>query len=231
MEPAPPTGVVSSGKARCAQRDARRSGLQRPLLRVRVTKYAKYACPNHAECGVASPERPTGVVEGDRYDTSVAAEIITAKHGYHLPVYRQQDLFAGSGSMGLEALSRGATYCCFFERQRAALDALRRNIRDLQAESAAEVILRDAWRAAATSPDGRAFDLIVLDPPYRESQHPDADGPVRRLLARLALSPDARPLVLLHHERSVCYELPPDDVWHILDQRTYGSNTITMFLR
>jgi transposase len=70
---------------------------ERPKLRVRVTKYPKYACTNHADCGVASPERPTGLVEGDRYDTSVAAEIITAKYGFHLPVYRQQDLFAGSG--------------------------------------------------------------------------------------------------------------------------------------
>ncbi|MBI4717203.1 MAG: 16S rRNA (guanine(966)-N(2))-methyltransferase RsmD [Planctomycetes bacterium] len=148
-----------------------------------------------------------------------------------LPPLVVADLFAGSGSMGLEALSRGAAHCCFFERQRAALDALRRNIRDLQAESGAEVILRDAWRAAATSPDGRAYDLILLDPPYRESKCPDADGPVRRLLARLALSADARPLVLLHHERSVLYELPPDDAWRILDQRTYGSNTITMFQR
>ena len=70
---------------------------ERPKLRVRVTKYPKYACPNHADCRVASPERPTGLVEGDRCDASVAAEIITAKYGYHLPVYRQQDLFAGSG--------------------------------------------------------------------------------------------------------------------------------------
>jgi transposase len=68
-----------------------------PKLRVRVTKYPKYACPQDSMCGVASPERPIGLVEGDRYDTSVAAEIITAKYGYHLPVYRQQDLFAGSG--------------------------------------------------------------------------------------------------------------------------------------
>jgi transposase len=68
-----------------------------PKLRVRVTKYPKYACPKDSACGVASPERPIGLVEGDRYDTSVAAEIITAKYGYHLPVYRQQDLFAGSG--------------------------------------------------------------------------------------------------------------------------------------
>jgi len=70
---------------------------ERPKLRVRVTKYPKYACPNHAGCGIKSPQRPTGLVEGDRYDTSIAAEIITAKYGFHLPVYRQQDLFAGSG--------------------------------------------------------------------------------------------------------------------------------------
>lgn len=70
---------------------------QPPKLRVRVKKYPKYACPQDPKCGVASPERSIGLVEGDRYDTSVAAEIITAKYGYHLPVYRQQDLFAGSG--------------------------------------------------------------------------------------------------------------------------------------
>lgn len=70
---------------------------ERPKLRVRVTKYPKYACPADAGCGIGSPERAQGLVEGNRYDTSVAAEIITAKYGFHLPVYRQQDLFAGSG--------------------------------------------------------------------------------------------------------------------------------------
>jgi len=70
---------------------------ERPKLRVRVTKYPKYACKNQPQCGVTSPERPTGLVEGDRYDTSIAAEVLTAKYGYHLPIYRQQDLFAGSG--------------------------------------------------------------------------------------------------------------------------------------
>lgn len=72
---------------------------ERPVLRVRVTKYPKFACENASECGISSPERPTGLVEGDRYATSVAAEIITAKYGYHQPVYRQQDYFAGSGWM------------------------------------------------------------------------------------------------------------------------------------
>jgi hypothetical protein len=46
---------------------------------------------------LASAERPTGIVEGDKYDTSIAAQIITHKYAYHLPLYRQQDMFAGSG--------------------------------------------------------------------------------------------------------------------------------------
>lgn len=70
---------------------------ERPKLKVRVTKYPKYACPGEPQCGVSAPQRLPGLVEGNRYDTSVAAEIITAKYGYHLPLYRQQDWFGGSG--------------------------------------------------------------------------------------------------------------------------------------
>lgn len=64
---------------------------------VEVNVYPKYVCSGCSECGVTSAERPTGIVEGDRYDTSVAAQIITQKYAYHLPLYRQQDMFAGSG--------------------------------------------------------------------------------------------------------------------------------------
>jgi transposase len=70
---------------------------ERPQLKVRVTKYAKFACKNAPQCGVGSADRPTGLIEGDKYDASIAAEIIANKYGYHLPIYRQQDLFAGSG--------------------------------------------------------------------------------------------------------------------------------------
>jgi transposase len=68
-----------------------------PKRRVRVTVYPKYACPSEPQCGVVSPERPTGIVEGNKYDASVAAEIITHKFGYHMPIYRQQDYCATSG--------------------------------------------------------------------------------------------------------------------------------------
>ncbi len=68
-----------------------------PQLFVELRKYPKYSCPNEPECGISSPERPTGIVEGDKYDTSVATEILVSKFAYHLPIYRQQDRFAGTG--------------------------------------------------------------------------------------------------------------------------------------
>jgi transposase len=70
---------------------------KRPELYVLVKKYPKYACVGNPACGVRSPERPTSLVEGDRYDTSVAAAVVEAKWFHHLPIYRHQDIFAGSG--------------------------------------------------------------------------------------------------------------------------------------
>jgi transposase len=70
---------------------------ERPKLKVLVTKYPKYACSRAAPCGVSQAERPKGLVEGNRYDTSIAAEIITSKQSFHMPLYRQQDCFAGCG--------------------------------------------------------------------------------------------------------------------------------------
>lgn len=57
----------------------------------------KCVCKGHEECGVVEAPRPVGLVEGNRYDTSVAAQIITHKYSYHLPIYRQQDIFASCG--------------------------------------------------------------------------------------------------------------------------------------
>lgn len=70
---------------------------ERARLRVRVTKYAKYADPKKPHAGVSSPQRPTGLVEGNRFDTSVAVEVLADRFFYHLPYYRQQDMFAGCG--------------------------------------------------------------------------------------------------------------------------------------
>jgi hypothetical protein len=58
---------------------------------------AKYVDAQNPQAGVQSPGRPIGLVAGNRYDASVAVEIIAAKYFYHLPFYRQQDMFAGGG--------------------------------------------------------------------------------------------------------------------------------------
>jgi transposase len=69
-----------------------------PQMIIERTLIPKYACTKASECGVvAAAARPKGLVEGNKYDTSVAAEIMVAKYAYHMPVYRQQDLFASCG--------------------------------------------------------------------------------------------------------------------------------------
>jgi len=76
---------------------------------------------------------------------------------------RVLDLFAGSGALGLEALSRGAGGCTFVEQDRAALDALGRNIRTLAADPRSEV---RAGSVLALGPAPAPYDLVLMDPPY-----------------------------------------------------------------
>ncbi|HET9985378.1 MAG TPA: 16S rRNA (guanine(966)-N(2))-methyltransferase RsmD [Longimicrobiales bacterium] len=84
----------------------------------------------------------------------------------YLPDARVLDLFAGSGALGLEALSRGAASATFVERAGGALRALRANIEKLGAEEV-EVVRGDAL-AYARALGPHAFDLAVADPPYDE---------------------------------------------------------------
>ena len=80
---------------------------------------------------------------------------------------RVLDLFAGSGAMGLEALSRGAESVVFVERDRAAADAIVRNL-DKLGLAGATVVRDDAARVlAADAAAGRRYDLVLVDPPYR----------------------------------------------------------------
>ena len=86
------------------------------------------------------------------------------------------DLFAGSGALGLEALSRGAAHCVFVENDRRAVEAIRSNLAALGASG--EVLARSAEHAALPAP----ADLAFLDPPY-------GSGLAPAVLARLAIAP------------------------------------------
>lgn len=148
-----------------------------------------------------------------------------------LPALRVADLFAGSGSLGLEALSRGAACCCFVEDNVDALAALRLNVEALGAKSSASIAVRDAWAYGASDSDREPFDLIFLDPPYRETVDSSDDGRVAGFLRSLAGGETDRALVVLHHPATVSFDAPRTDGWTVADVRRFGTNGITLFSR
>ena len=126
------------------------------------------------------------------------------------------DLFAGSGALGIEALSRGATTATFVDSAPAAIRAVRANLDALELE--AEVRRADArafLRAARTA--GRQYDLVLIDPPYRRASALAGD-----LAAALppVLAPGAR--VAVESDRRAPLELG----LVLADERRYGDTVI-----
>ena len=129
---------------------------------------------------------------------------------------RVLDLFAGSGALGLEALSRGAAQVTFVETAPAALKALRANLAAVGAD--AEVVRADALRWLRGAPgDARQYDLVFLDPPYRRAE---ALGATLSELLPAVLAPGA--LVVAESDRRSPLELSI----HATDERRYGDTLI-----
>lgn len=130
---------------------------------------------------------------------------------------RVADLFAGSGALGLEALSRGAAHCLFVEQEAEALRALRANIAALRAQQRADV---RAASVMSLGPAKEATDLILLDPPYGTG----AGQVAIDRLARLGWI-GAATWVALETGRGEELKVPALD---IETQRKVGSATLTL---
>jgi 16S rRNA (guanine(966)-N(2))-methyltransferase RsmD len=130
-----------------------------------------------------------------------------------LPGARVVDLFAGSGALGLEALSRGAAHADFVEITPASLQALRSNIEGLDAESRATIYRADALRFVAKLAPA-TYDVAFADPPYNL-------GMAQRLTSLWLRNPFA---AILGVEHDTHEELPEGG-----DMRTYGGTAITLF--
>ncbi len=160
---------------------------------------------------------PTGVVTrptGDRV-REAAFSLIGPVEGAAV-----LDLFAGTGAMGLEALSRGASHCVFVERDNAACRVIRANLEKLRLTGAI-VLNRDADSALRDErARGHRYDLVLADPPYD-----DWDRHASSLAALLAdvLEPDA--LVVVETSSRIEPALPLD----LVTSRRYGSARITVF--
>lgn len=112
--------------------------------------------------------------------------------GAHVVDARVADLYAGSGALGLEALSRGAARCLFVERARPALEALRANVEKLRYGGQAEIITQDVERWLKSRPATAPLDLVFLDPPYGL---PNLGEVVELAGKHLALAPGALVIV------------------------------------
>lgn len=130
-----------------------------------------------------------------------------------LPGARVVDLFAGSGALGLECLSRGAAHATFVERAREAQRAIQANMETLQTGDSARLVRGDAFSwLAGVSP--HTFDLALADPPYEE-------GYAARLIQLFSEHPFARELWVEHRTGE---PLPPLEG---LRSRRYGDTTLT----
>ena len=132
------------------------------------------------------------------------------------------DLFAGSGAMGLEALSRGARRCVFVESDRAACAEIHDNLGKLRL-TGAHVLHKDAFQAMREERGaGRSYDLVLVDPPY-------GDWPELHSLLFEALPSTIAPDGLLVVETSAKVE--PELPLTRVTSRRYGSARITLFTR
>lgn len=133
---------------------------------------------------------------------------------------RVLDLFAGSGALGIEALSRGAARATFVERAHPVAQVLRENLRALELDG--EVVERDAARALSQLP-AAGFDLVLADPPYALAVDAGVMGELLRVLA---------PGGLLVLERAKKSDAPPElDGLPLTDQRVYGSTKVFIYER
>lgn len=136
---------------------------------------------------------------------------------------RVLDLFAGSGNLGLEALSRGAEYALFNDHGRESAAVIRGNVAKLGFEHSAKVLCLDylsAIRMAAG--DGPGFDLVFLDPPYRAGLVEQA---MAAMLEEGVLRAGAR--VIVEHAGKLPPETPQG--FTLADRRAYGDTALSFY--
>jgi 16S rRNA (guanine966-N2)-methyltransferase len=140
-----------------------------------------------------------------------------------MPVFqdaRVLDVFAGTGALGLEALSRGARFATFIENDRAARTALAQNVKSLGEDARTRILAADGTQLPRA--DG-PYDLVFLDPPYRS-------GLAERALATLKEMGWLAPEALLVLELAAREKFSPPTDFQILEERHYGAGRL-VFLK
>jgi 16S rRNA (guanine966-N2)-methyltransferase len=120
--------------------------------------------------GTAKGVRLSSVPRGVRPVSDMAREGLFSSLGPAVLDARVLDLYAGTGAMAIEAISRGAAHAVLVERNRAALRTIRDNLERTRVADRAEVVGGDVAKVLAGDDLGRPFDLVLADPPYDTPQ-------------------------------------------------------------
>jgi 16S rRNA (guanine966-N2)-methyltransferase len=140
---------------------------------------------------------------------------------------RVLDLYAGTGALALEALSRGALGATLVESSRAALDAIDANVNALGVRDRAHVIAADVRRVVGRLARERPFDLVLVDPPWAIVDSGEAIDALAELVAGGALAESAT-LVLEHASRSAVAALDVNGLRRVQTRR-YGDTALTFY--
>ena len=134
---------------------------------------------------------------------------------------RVLDLFAGTGALSLEAVSRGAKSAVMIDMDRAACDCIKKNMESTRLKERCRLIPRDYRQAIKTlEAEGAQFDVVFIDPPYRMENTGEMCA---ELYDRGLLSPEA--MILVEHRRGMAPLIDPR--FEAFDQRNYGDTQIT----
>jgi 16S rRNA (guanine966-N2)-methyltransferase len=176
------------------------------------------ATPSHATPSHATPShdglRPTS----DRVREAVFNILAHGMDGFTLEGARVVDLFAGTGALGLEALSRGAAFCLFIETDAAARGLIRTNVEAFGLTGLTKIFRRDATDLGSAGPRD-VVTLAFLDPPYDRGL---ADTALAALVNGGWLAPGA--VVVIEERSSAVVTLPPGLAE--ADRRRYGDTQV-----
>jgi 16S rRNA (guanine966-N2)-methyltransferase len=134
------------------------------------------------------------------------------------------DLFAGTGSLGIEALSRGAEKAVFVDKSPHAIRLIRRNVQACILEDRSRIWKRNVlWGLDSVTPEGRAFDLVFVDPPYEKDL-------AKRTLDLLDRAETTSPEATIVVEHSTRDSLPEQTTrLNLNDQRRHGKTLVSFY--
>ncbi len=137
------------------------------------------------------------------------------------------DLFAGTGSLGLEALSRGARFCYFLETSKETQQVLLRNIANNHFKERSKFISYNAFHIFKIWKEKELCQIVFFDPPYHYFDNPVTRRECMQYLSELAekMAQD-NALIVLHYRKDAMAGMPIPKALHILENRVYGTTEI-----